>query len=76
MMTTSGTQRFLIQWLSWLKNNFLVDKSPNFMIYCSQTDMAAITTVFTDSQIRLCHRHILWAMRNKAHSKISLDRSP
>ena len=43
------------------------------MIDCSRTEIAGISAVFTSPEIRLCHWHMLRAMRNKVSKKIKID---
>ena len=73
MMTTSEGQKPLVEWLSWLKTNLPLEGSPTFMIDCSRTEIAGISAVFTSPEIRLCHWHMLRAMRNKVSKKIKID---
>ena len=72
MITNSEAQRPLARWLTLLKEKLLLPISPIIMIDCSATEMAAIGTAFENPQIRLCHWHMLRAMRNQANSKIRL----
>lgn len=72
MVTNSETQRPLTRWLAWLKQSLHLPSSIIFMIDCSATEMAAIETVFGYSQIRLCHWHMLRAMRTQVSKKICI----
>ena len=74
MVTSSETQRPLAEWLKWLKYSLPLDVSPIFMIDCSRTEMAAISTAFPNPQIRLCHWHMLRAVRSNANSRIKLEK--
>ena len=73
MITDSETQRPLARWLTWLKKKSLIPIDPKIMIDCSATEMAAISSVFENPQIRLCHWHMLRAMRSQANKKIRMN---
>ena len=70
MVTNTETQNPIARWLTWLKECLQLPCNFNFMIDCSATEMAAISSVFGEPQIKLCHWHMLRAMRSQAGSKI------
>lgn len=58
-ITDAERQPILVQWLRWL-----VDVSggslpvTRIMVDCSATEIAAISEVFVDARMSLCHWHI------------------
>ncbi|KAI0993531.1 hypothetical protein K3495_g14653 [Podosphaera aphanis] len=70
MITSSEAQGPLASWLLWLKQSVNLVESPIFMIDCSKTEMAAITSAFNEPEIRLCYWRMLCAIRMQATSKI------
>lgn len=73
-ITDAERQPILVQWLRWL-----VDVSGSslpvtrIMVDCSATEIAAISEVFVDVRISLCHWHIrrAWEKKLKSYVKVS-----
>ena len=72
MITSTETMLPLEEWLRWLNNAVPFERSPIFMIDCSKTEVAAIKSVFPESNIRFCHWHFFRALSSQANNKISV----
>lgn len=72
MITSSETQYPIIQWLRWLA--FHLNYRPqNWMIDCSDTEIAAIRSVYgQDASIFVCHWHVLQAVVKQSKEKLSI----
>lgn len=75
VIITSETQYPIIQWLRWL--SFRLDFRPqNWMIDCSDTEIAAIRSVYgQDASIFVCHWHVLQAVVKQSKEKLKIKES-
>ncbi|KAK4694806.1 hypothetical protein P7C70_g8674, partial [Phenoliferia sp. Uapishka_3] len=79
LITVAETRYPIIDWFWWLKRDVFQDQRfyPRaFMIDCSDTEAAAISTVFPNSSTFWCYFHMLKAVRQNAVKKLSVIAFP
>lgn len=62
----------LEEWLRWLKDNVPCEWNLIVIIYCSETEVAALNAVYVESKICFCHWHIFRALRSQANYEMGV----